>query len=185
MKKRKVPRAVQAQQQAPKLNPFELKGSRKKFDVLGKRDKADKKNVIKLREEAVNKVGFEHTLLFMVPPHCCHCCYSCCCCCTPLMAAGQLQTFCYRASDAESGHQTARMLHQSQHRQHVLVSTAHQNAVIAGVMCCNTAAPVRVTHLLLLQRKKTLLVEYKQLRKANTFIDRRFGGGYHGFFTSQ
>jgi hypothetical protein len=26
------------------------------------------------------------------------------------------------------------------------------------------------------QRKKTLLVEYKQLRKANTFIDRRFGG---------
>jgi hypothetical protein len=27
-----------------------------------------------------------------------------------------------------------------------------------------------------LQRKKTLLVEYKQLRKANTFIDRRFGG---------
>jgi hypothetical protein len=29
----------------------------------------------------------------------------------------------------------------------------------------------------LLQRKKTLLVEYKSLRKANTFIDRRFGGG--------
>lgn len=28
------------------------------------------------------------------------------------------------------------------------------------------------------QRKKTLLVEYKQLRKANTFIDRRFGGGW-------
>jgi hypothetical protein len=26
------------------------------------------------------------------------------------------------------------------------------------------------------QRKKTLLVEYKQLRKANTFIDKRFGG---------
>lgn len=26
------------------------------------------------------------------------------------------------------------------------------------------------------QRKKTLLVEYKQLRKANTFVDRRFGG---------
>jgi hypothetical protein len=30
--------------------------------------------------------------------------------------------------------------------------------------------------LLTVQRKKTLLVEYKQLRKANTFIDRRFGG---------
>ena len=30
--------------------------------------------------------------------------------------------------------------------------------------------------LLLLQRKDTLLVEYKQLRKANTFLDKRFGG---------
>lgn len=29
---------------------------------------------------------------------------------------------------------------------------------------------------LLLQRKDTLLVEYKQLRKSNAFIDRRFGG---------
>jgi nucleolar protein 14 len=28
-----------------------------------------------------------------------------------------------------------------------------------------------------LQRKSTLLVEYKQLRKSNAFIDRRFGGG--------
>lgn len=27
------------------------------------------------------------------------------------------------------------------------------------------------------QRKSTLLVEYKQLRKSNAFIDRRFGGG--------
>lgn len=26
-----------------------------------------------------------------------------------------------------------------------------------------------------LQRKKTLLVEYRQLRKANAFVDRRFG----------
>ncbi len=26
------------------------------------------------------------------------------------------------------------------------------------------------------QRKKTLLVEYRQLRKANSFVDRRFGG---------
>lgn len=26
------------------------------------------------------------------------------------------------------------------------------------------------------QRKETLLVEYRHLRKANTFIDRRFGG---------
>jgi hypothetical protein len=27
-----------------------------------------------------------------------------------------------------------------------------------------------------MQRKKTLLVEYKQLRKSNSFLDRRFGG---------
>ena len=27
-----------------------------------------------------------------------------------------------------------------------------------------------------IKRKNTLLVEYKQLRKANTFVDRRFGG---------
>ena len=27
----------------------------------------------------------------------------------------------------------------------------------------------------LVQRKKTLLVEYRQLRKANAFVDRRFG----------
>jgi hypothetical protein len=30
-----------------------------------------------------------------------------------------------------------------------------------------------------LQRKKTLLVEYKELQKSNAFIDRRFGGGPH------
>jgi hypothetical protein len=53
----KVPRAVQAQQQAPKLNPFELKKSRKKFEVLGKRDATDKqRNVIQAREDANNKV---------------------------------------------------------------------------------------------------------------------------------
>lgn len=27
-----------------------------------------------------------------------------------------------------------------------------------------------------LQRKKTLLVEYRQLKKSNVFVDRRFGG---------
>jgi hypothetical protein len=57
MKKKKVPRAVQAQQATPKVNPFELKGSKRKFDVLGKRDKGEKKNVIKSREDAVNRVS--------------------------------------------------------------------------------------------------------------------------------
>lgn len=56
MKRKKVPRAVEAKQQPPKLNPFELKNSKKKFDVLGKRDKQGKQNIIKSREEAVNKV---------------------------------------------------------------------------------------------------------------------------------
>eukprot|EP00955_Chlamydomonas_euryale_P055990 356275-Chlamydomonas_euryale.AAC.2 len=39
--------------------------------------------------------------------------------------------------------------------------------------------PARLPSLLHLasQRKRTLLVEYKQLRKANSFVDRRFGGG--------
>ena len=78
MKKKKVPRAVQAQQQAPKLNPFELKGSRKKFDVLGKRDKKEKNNVIKSREEAYNRVRQPWSRL---PPSWCQCC--CCCCRTP------------------------------------------------------------------------------------------------------
>jgi hypothetical protein len=58
MKKKKhvTLRAVAAPKHAAKPNPFELKGSKRKFDVLGKRDKDGKKNVIKSREEAVNKV---------------------------------------------------------------------------------------------------------------------------------
>ncbi|GAX76160.1 hypothetical protein CEUSTIGMA_g3604.t1 [Chlamydomonas eustigma] len=75
--KKKTPAASRA---APKpINPFELKKSKTKFETVGRRIKGANKNVIKAREEAVNK------------------------------------------------------------------------------------------------RKRTLLVEYKQLRKANTFVDRRFG----------
>lgn len=37
----------------------------------------------------------------------------------------------------------------------------------------STAAPLTLRPL---QRKKTLLVEYKQLKKANAFVDRRIGG---------
>lgn len=84
MKKKKVPRAVQAQQHAPKLNPFELKGSRKKFDVLGKRDKKEKSNVIKSREEAYNRVRkacAPQRLCRQVVRHCCHFATLCCCCC--------------------------------------------------------------------------------------------------------
>ena len=57
-KPKKAPLAGKArqQQQAAKPNPFELKKTKKKFDVVGKRDKSGAKNVVKAREDAVNKV---------------------------------------------------------------------------------------------------------------------------------
>jgi hypothetical protein len=68
MKKKKLmPKAVAAKQQPPKPNPFELKGSKRKFDVLGKRDKDGKKNIIRQREEAVEKV--ENTLQAVCTEH--------------------------------------------------------------------------------------------------------------------
>jgi hypothetical protein len=42
---------------AQRANPFELKGTKRKFSVLGQRDKSDKKNVVASREAAVAKVG--------------------------------------------------------------------------------------------------------------------------------
>ena len=59
-KKRKAaatPRAAQAAQQQAKPNPFELKRSKRKFDVLGRKIKGDGKNVVKSREDALLKVG--------------------------------------------------------------------------------------------------------------------------------
>ena len=38
-----------------------------------------------------------------------------------------------------------------------------------------TLATIDTNSTFILQRKKTLLVEYRQLRKANAFVDRRFG----------
>ncbi|KXZ52129.1 hypothetical protein GPECTOR_10g758 [Gonium pectorale] len=73
--------AAQLKAQPKKLNPFELKGAKGHFDTMGRRLSGKKHNVIKARQEAVNR------------------------------------------------------------------------------------------------RKKTLLVEYRQLRKANSFVDRRFGEG--------
>lgn len=37
-------------------NPFALKGTRRKFEVLGRREKTGKKNVLQAREAAVAKV---------------------------------------------------------------------------------------------------------------------------------
>jgi hypothetical protein len=68
-KKKKVPVKLQAKQAPAKTNPFELKGSKRKFDVLGKRDKDEKKNVIKSREAASVKVwhGFMMTCYVCLP----------------------------------------------------------------------------------------------------------------------
>ncbi len=42
------------QEKAP--NPFELKGSKRKFNVLGRRVKGDKKSLVQARSDAVDKV---------------------------------------------------------------------------------------------------------------------------------
>lgn len=60
-KKRKhVPLAVSKhhKQAANPQNPFELKRSKRKFEVLGRRVKGDSKNVVQARQDAVNKVGW-------------------------------------------------------------------------------------------------------------------------------
>ncbi|KIY96116.1 hypothetical protein MNEG_11848, partial [Monoraphidium neglectum] len=57
-KKKKVPAKAQAPRgggQGAKPNPFELKGTKRKFDVLGRREKTGKKNIIQSREDAVTK----------------------------------------------------------------------------------------------------------------------------------
>lgn len=60
-KKKRMPskaaRAPKGGEQPAKLNPFELKGTKRKFEVLGRREKTGKKNVIKSREAAVAKVS--------------------------------------------------------------------------------------------------------------------------------
>ena len=60
MAKKKVPtKAAKGQKggkESARPNPFELKGTKRKFDVVGRRDKDGKKNVIQSREAAVAKV---------------------------------------------------------------------------------------------------------------------------------
>eukprot|EP00983_Pelagomonas_calceolata_P130506 1161689-Pelagomonas_calceolata.AAC.10 len=103
MGKKKGEAPAKAKVAPKKPNPFELKTKvAKKFDVTGKRQgkAAGQKNVIKARQDAVDKVMLVTDPAFLV----------------------------------------------------------------AMLLCFGLS-----------QRKKTLLVEYKQLRKANTFIDKRFG----------
>jgi hypothetical protein len=143
MKKKKhvTPRAVAAPKHAAKPNPFELKGSKRKFDVLGKRDKDGKKNVIKSREEAVNKVRSQALSRNSN---------------SGSSSAGS-------SNDGSSGTSATTACMPA------IVPVCNFNQLLSSTGSCLSA-------LLTVQRKKTLLVEYKQLRKANTFIDRRFGG---------
>jgi hypothetical protein len=106
-------KARQQHQQGAKANPFELRTTKRKFDVVGKRDKSGAKNVVKARQEAVNKV--------------------------------RADTRRCRAARRACGRPPR----------------------LPALTPSPRAGP---------QRKQTLLVEYKQLRKSNTFIDRRFGG---------
>ncbi len=48
---------AQLKAQPKKPNPFELKGSKGHFDTMGRRVSGKKQNVIKARQEAVNRVG--------------------------------------------------------------------------------------------------------------------------------
>jgi hypothetical protein len=112
---------LRQQQQSAKPNPFELKTSKSKFDVVGKRNKGSVKNVVKARQEAVNKVSS-----------------------ADILTAADRVALC--ASDR------------------------FMSPTIISRYLNMSSLP--------LQRKQTLLVEYKQLRNSNTFIDRRFGGEY-------
>ena len=102
----------------PKTNPFEKLGSKKRFDILGRKVRGDVRNVGQLRTDAADKVSVRRAI------------------CRGIHLTPQHRAACRHARDR----------------------------------------PPRVPP----QRKKTLLVEYKQLRKSNAFIDRRFGGALGG-----
>ena len=72
---------------------------------------------------------------------------------------------------AHGGHRPGRR--GRQHRQGRRLPPAAAAAGPAAAKCVLRGAPRPCTAV---QRKNTLLVEYKQLRKSNAFIDRRFGG---------
>jgi hypothetical protein len=113
----------------PKVNPFELKRTRAKFDVLGRRVKGAVKNVVQARQDAQNKVRGA--------------------------SVGELTLPCQWSS---------------------LWGKAHHDMICNCMHAAAGADPLPAGSVLLPQRKSTLLVEYKQLRKANTFADKRLGG---------
>jgi hypothetical protein len=79
-----------------KTNPFELKGSRRKFEVLGRREKAGKNNVIASREAAVAKVRFDWLAsAFRVRARLLQAVCACVCCRPPLAAAAARRRCCF------------------------------------------------------------------------------------------
>ena len=141
------PLAAQMKQRSSKPNPFELKSSKSHFETLGRRTSGVKKNVVKAREEAVTRVR----LARLSPPF-------------PVIRT--------------AAHPAPTLHLPGWGRIYIKVYEPPTPATPQPPI------PVRPPHALTrgtllvacLQRKSTLLVEYKQLRKANTFIDRRFGG---------
>ena len=55
-KKRQLPIKAAQKAAAPKVNPFELKRTKSKFNVIGRRLKGSTKNVVEARQEANNRV---------------------------------------------------------------------------------------------------------------------------------
>lgn len=54
--KQRLPAAASVKAQPKKPNPFELKKTRTKFEVVGRKIKGSTKNVVQARQDAVNRV---------------------------------------------------------------------------------------------------------------------------------
>lgn len=139
---------AQALKRGSKPNPFELKKTKSKFSTIGRKTKGEKQNVIKARQEANTKVS-------------------------------------KGSWAADSGSQLCRKREPSSKSDGrvglpgLTILSERFRAVPTACMASPHLAALHA-HLpnhaaIALQRKKSLLVEYKQLRKSNTFIDRRFG----------
>jgi hypothetical protein len=66
-KKKKPSDSKRQQQPSLKVNPFELKKSKKKFEVLGRRENGQTKNVVKARADAITKVLLRFTVIDPFP----------------------------------------------------------------------------------------------------------------------
>lgn len=182
---KKRPLAAQMKSQPKKPNPFELKGSKGHFDTMGRRSAGKKKNVIEARQEAVNRVRppaqrLASLLMWWLgnswcldgPGDCLR-----------VQGVGPCQGL--RSRDIVSACLLRRYPEWSQVTDCAPMDVTQSYRVrficiVSPVDCCSLpgrlplhALPVTI---FASQRKKTLLVEYRSLRKANTFVDRRFGG---------